>query len=67
VSVIENGLKRPIMSGEAFEQLGWQWHNIVTLPVSLLDAYQVGLPVEVQAPPPLLDEATSTLTSDSHF
>ncbi|MCR4256376.1 MAG: hypothetical protein NUW08_01580, partial [Candidatus Uhrbacteria bacterium] len=32
VSVIENGLKRPIMSGEAFEQLGWQWHNIVTLP-----------------------------------
>ncbi|KAA0205513.1 hypothetical protein EDM68_05555 [Candidatus Uhrbacteria bacterium] len=63
VYVIETGLKRPIMSGEAFEQLGWQWHNIVTLPASLLDSYESGLPVEVQIPPPLLDESIVTLTS----
>ncbi len=64
VYVIENGLRRPIMSGEAFEQLGWQWHNIVTLPASLLSSYAFGLPVEVQSPPPLLDEAVPALTSD---
>lgn len=64
VYVVENGLKRPIMSGEAFEQLGWQWHNIVTLPASLLDSYESGLPVEVQTPPSLLEETEATLTSD---
>ncbi len=64
VFVIENGLRRPIMSGDAFEQLGWQWHNIVTLPASLLNSYEFGLPVEVQLPPALLEEAVPTLTSD---
>lgn len=51
VYVVEHGLRRPITSGEAFEQLGWQWHNIVTLPASLLDSYDLGEPVDLQTPP----------------
>lgn len=46
VYVIENGHRRPIPSGKIFEELGWNWKNIVSLPESLLAQYPVGDPVD---------------------
>jgi len=37
VYVIENGLKRPIISGEVFESLGYKWENILVIPQRVLD------------------------------
>lgn len=42
VYVLENGKRRPIVSGEAFEALGWSWKNVVTLPKSVVEAYELG-------------------------
>ncbi len=56
VYVVENGILRPITSGEVFEQLGWQWRNVVTVPDSLISGYQVGDPIGIQSPPKLQTE-----------
>jgi hypothetical protein len=66
VYVAENGLLRPITSGQVFEQLGWQWRNVIPLPSKLIATYQAGLPVTLQTPPLLTaDDSsdTSTITS----
>jgi hypothetical protein len=65
VFVAENGILRPILSGEAFEQLGWSWRNVITLPAKLIASYQQGVPVGVQSPPLLTqpdDSSTTELT-----
>lgn len=46
VYVIENGVRRPIPSGEVFEELGWKWKNIVVLPETLLKQYPIGEPID---------------------
>jgi len=53
VFVAENGMLRPILSGDVFEQLGWQWRNVVMLPQAVLDLHPQGTPVELQVPPRL--------------
>jgi PAS domain-containing protein len=45
VYVIENGLKRPIISGRIFEQLGYKWTNIISVPRKLIDLYLDGEPI----------------------
>ncbi|HVM90977.1 MAG TPA: hypothetical protein VMU11_03725 [Verrucomicrobiae bacterium] len=62
VYVVENGALRPIASGDVFEQLGWQWRNVITLPAKLVASYQVGLPVTLQSPPLLTDDGDATGT-----
>ncbi len=58
VYVMEQGFRRPIMSGEAFEALGWKWSNVVTLPSVVLEPYTVGAPVDARpAPSTLLAES----------
>lgn len=54
VYVVENGTLRPIMSGEAFEHLGWQWRNVISLPNAFISSYPTGLPIEIQASPTLI-------------
>jgi hypothetical protein len=50
VYVLENGTRRPILSGEVFEELGWNWKNVATLPESVLSEYSIGIPVTTDAP-----------------
>lgn len=45
VYVIENKMRRPIVSGELFESLGYKWKNIVNVPGKILNLYQEGLPI----------------------
>jgi len=65
VFVVENGLLRPITSGDVFEQLGWQWRNVISLPSKLIASYQQGLPVGLQSPPLLTDPATDDSNSST--
>lgn len=44
VYVVENGVLRPIPSGEIFESVGWKWSNVVTVPDEMLQGYTVGTP-----------------------
>ncbi len=45
VFVIENGFRRLIPSAEVFEELGWKWNNVVSLPDSVLKDYAIGSPI----------------------
>ncbi len=45
VYVIERGVRRPIISAQLFEQLGWQWKNVVPLPTALITTYPIGASV----------------------
>lgn len=49
VFVMEDGLKRPIPSGDVFETLGWNWKSIKTVPQSLLDIFELGAPIILDA------------------
>lgn len=42
VYVIDKGTKRPIVSGAVFEELGYKWENIITVPVKILELYPDG-------------------------
>lgn len=42
VYVIDNGKKRPITSGKIFEDLGYKWENIITVPPKILALYESG-------------------------
>jgi hypothetical protein len=44
VYVMENGLRRPIPSATIFEQVGWQWKNIVEVSDGVLNIHALGLP-----------------------
>ncbi|MCE9586260.1 hypothetical protein K8R04_03000 [Candidatus Uhrbacteria bacterium] len=56
VYVVENTQLRPIQSGTVFEQLGWQWRNVIKLPDAVIQLHQIGAPVELQTPPKLTEE-----------
>lgn len=45
VYVIDNGTKRPIVSGAVFEELGYHWDNIISVPTKILDLYPDGEPL----------------------
>ncbi|MDO8583608.1 MAG: hypothetical protein Q7R83_00315 [bacterium] len=45
VYVMENGQRRPIPSGQVFEEIGWKWKNVVVLPAAFLNTYPIGDPV----------------------
>lgn len=47
VYVIENGLKRPIISAETFQKLGYKWTNIITVSPKLLNLHADGAVVSV--------------------
>lgn len=47
VFVIDNGKKRPIISAETFERLGYKWENIIRIPPKMLNLYQDGDIMEV--------------------
>lgn len=56
VYVVENSILRPIQSGAVFEELGWQWRNVLTLPDALIQLHQIGAPVELLTAPKLIEE-----------
>jgi len=45
VYVIDNKKKRPITSGKIFEDLGYSWKNVITVPTKILDLYGDGEPL----------------------
>ncbi|MFH0955837.1 MAG: hypothetical protein V1801_01320 [Candidatus Falkowbacteria bacterium] len=45
VFIIADNKKRPITSGKIFEQLGYKWENIYTVPPQVLYLYDEGEPV----------------------
>ncbi len=47
VFVIENGLKRPILSADTFQKLGYKWTNVITVSQKLLDLHPDGEIVSV--------------------
>lgn len=68
VYVIDGMKKRPLISGEAFERLGYKWNNIITIPSKILAMYPIGeplgeLPQEpiIEAPLDIASSSTSTL------
>jgi hypothetical protein len=72
VYVIEHGQRRPIPSASIFEELGWSWKNVLTLPDAFIASYPIGDPVDPHAPiltlttedatDPLPTTVTSTLS-----
>ncbi len=50
VYVMEHGQRRPIMTEETFNELGWKWKNIIALPEMFLTSYPVGPNVQVDNP-----------------
>ncbi|GMU25515.1 hypothetical protein KJZ71_01735 [Patescibacteria group bacterium] len=58
VYVMEYGKKRPIPSGDIFEELGWKWSSIETIPTSVLDAVPTGMPILLNEPETLLTVAS---------
>ncbi len=42
VYVIDSKKKRPIISGKVFEELGYRWDNIISVPTKILDLYPEG-------------------------
>lgn len=42
VYVIDNMKKRPIISGRVFEELGYKWSNVITVPPKIADLYEEG-------------------------
>ncbi|MBI2050658.1 MAG: hypothetical protein HYT31_02535 [Parcubacteria group bacterium] len=47
VYVISGGLRRPVISGEAFEKLGFNWEDVVEVPQSVVDLHPLGDPLDL--------------------
>ncbi len=69
VYVIDNGKKRPFTSAEIFEELGYKWENIISIPEKIINLYPDGEPiaktykeVEVDIIDPESDEQASSTT-----
>ena len=56
VYVVENSLLRPIQSGTVFEELGWQWRNVIKVPQAVIELHQLGAVVELRSAPKLIEE-----------
>lgn len=46
VYVISDGIKRPILSGEAFENLGYKWENIKSVNEYIVEMHPSGDPIQ---------------------
>ncbi|MFO0764461.1 MAG: hypothetical protein U0487_00220 [Patescibacteria group bacterium] len=55
VYVVEYGKLRPIVSGEVFERVGWQWRNVMTVSDALIKTYELGKPFTLDAQTPKED------------
>ena len=47
VYIISKNKKRPIVSGEVFEKLGYSWEEIVDVPQKVLDLHNEGSPLDL--------------------
>ena len=47
VYIISDGRRRPVISGEAFEKLGYSWDNIHGVPQSVVDLHPMGDPLDL--------------------
>ena len=47
VYVISDGARRPVISGEAFEKLGFKWDAIITVPQKVVDLHLLGEPLDL--------------------
>jgi len=47
VYIISDGLRRPVISGEAFEKLGFNWEDVVEVPQSVVDLHPLGDPLDL--------------------
>jgi hypothetical protein len=46
VYVIENQMKRPFVSGELFEKMGYKWSNVINVSDKILNLYPLGQTIE---------------------
>ncbi|MDZ4221783.1 MAG: hypothetical protein U1C18_02815, partial [Patescibacteria group bacterium] len=47
VYVISDGLRRPVISGEAFEKLGFNWNDVREVPQTVVDLHPQGEPLDL--------------------
>jgi len=47
VFVIADGQRRPIVSGEAFEKLGYRWPDIAIVPQKVVELHPLGQPLDI--------------------
>lgn len=47
VYVVSQGLRRPIISGAVFEELGYSWDDLISVPVQVLDIHPLGEIVKI--------------------
>lgn len=47
VYIISDGTRRPVISGEAYEKLGYDWNNIHEVPQSVVDLHALGDPLDL--------------------
>ena len=47
VYAVADGLRRPIVSADAFEKLGYRWSDIITVPEKVLELHELGQPLDV--------------------
>lgn len=66
VFVMENGKRRPIPSSAIFEELGWKWKNVITLPESLISSYPAGDPISPRLVFPMISAGTGTDTTNTN-
>ena len=57
VYVVADGIRRPIVSADAFEKLGYRWSDIVTVPEKVLELHSLGKPLDVV----LVDDGSEVL------
>lgn len=62
VYVMESGTRRPFRSAADFEELGYQWKNVVVLPDKILATYAIGDAVHPLDNTPLQTASTQTKT-----
>ncbi len=48
VYIIDQGKKRLITSAEIFENMGYQWNNIITVNTKIINSYEEGLPFTIE-------------------
>lgn len=50
VYVISQGTRRPISSGEVFEELGYKWEDIISVPQSVINLHTLGELIKIESP-----------------
>ena len=60
VYVIEDGKKRPIVSGEVFEGLGYKWTNVIRVSDKIIRMYPDGEPLKA-----VMEETVATPSTDN--